>query len=169
MVARDGGDDPDERNHAGARTDKRGLNKIKELDTGNWNLWALQSKATFDDMGLYNVVAGPYPTMARAREVVAATLDSSVDFEAEVTAQWTAACVRYSKDNRTAWRMIVKAIDLDVNIYAGVLRQMTDLEDLPNSAFELWELLRGESKGDNPAGQQSFLAEWARLQNQSFC
>jgi hypothetical protein len=137
MVAGDGGDDPGERVHANAQNDKKVLNKIKELDTGNWDLWALQTKAIFDDMGLYNVISDSYPTKARAREVVALTMDTSVDIEEMVTTQWEAACARYSKDNKTAWRMMVKAIDLDVKVYAGVLRQMTDLEDLQNSAFEL--------------------------------
>ena len=76
MVAVDAGEVASSKNRAGSRVDKRELNKIKELDTGSWNFWALQSKAIFDDVGLFNVIADPYPTLARARVVVACDVRS---------------------------------------------------------------------------------------------
>jgi hypothetical protein len=163
-----GGDDPDDFESSGGHRQKS-LNKLKVLDSGTWGLWGLQSSAVLREQHLYDVVAESMPSRERALRVVRATRGelTAIEQEEEASAQWEAATYKYRADNRVAWRMLVKSLELDPVAYASVLRAAQELESSDESAHRLWELLRSKSQGDTPAGQQNAKTEWARMVNRS--
>ena len=96
------------------------LNKLSKLDYDNWTVFTVQSAAVFEEIGVEDAVFEPYPTEEDAVNQLLVTMylePGARPSQVDINAQLGGHQKRYKRDNKVAWRLLVKALDLNMGEY----------------------------------------------------